>query len=156
VAFTNAFELVYAVVDPANTVCEADKANNIRMVSVMTSLDSDSDGLLDGEEARWGTNPSVWDSDGDGISDGAEVHTYGTNPLLADGLRLDTPALLNGGEFALTISDVCGRDVVVQVSSNLVTWVALTNFSSVEGPIYFVDPTTPRPPSKFYRAIVGR
>jgi hypothetical protein len=82
--FTNAFELVYATVDAGNLVSEADEGNNVRMVSVMTSLDSDNDGLLDGEEARYGTNPQVPDSDGDGLSDGDEINVYHTNPLLKD------------------------------------------------------------------------
>ncbi|SVC49295.1 uncharacterized protein METZ01_LOCUS302149, partial [marine metagenome] len=42
-------------------------------------LDGDMDGLPDGEEALWGTDPAVWDTDGDGFSDGEEVW-MGSNP----------------------------------------------------------------------------
>lgn len=47
--------------------------------------DSDGDGLFDDDElAVYGTNPSVFDTDGDGTSDGAEVY-YGTDPLVGGG-----------------------------------------------------------------------
>ena len=42
-------------------------------------VDTDGDGLTDGEEADLGTNPLVRDSDGDGTEDGDEV-TAGTDP----------------------------------------------------------------------------
>jgi hypothetical protein len=95
--FTNAFELVYATVDEGNVVAEADEDNNTRAVSVMTSLDSDSDGLLDGEEARYGTDPLLADTDDDGLSDFAELRIYGTNPLLKD---TDGDGMSDGDEIA--------------------------------------------------------
>lgn len=97
VTFTNAFELVYATVDVGNVVAEADEGNNTRIVSVMTSLDSDADGLLDGEEASYGTNPLSPDTDGDGLSDFAELRTHGTNPLLKD---TDGDGMSDGQEIA--------------------------------------------------------
>jgi hypothetical protein len=47
-------------------------------------VDSDNDGLTDGEEADLGTDPNDPDTDGDSIDDGAEVNTYGTDPLQTD------------------------------------------------------------------------
>jgi uncharacterized protein YjiK len=47
-------------------------------------LDTDGDGLLDAEEATYGTNPNLVDTDGDGLTDYQEVVTYGTNPLSSD------------------------------------------------------------------------
>lgn len=44
------------------------------------ALDTDSDGLPDAQEARYGTNPSKVDSDGDGYTDSQEVQG-GYNPL---------------------------------------------------------------------------
>jgi hypothetical protein len=82
--FTNAYELVYAAVDPANAVAEADEGNNVRVVQVMTALDSDGDGLLDGEELRYGTNPNLADSDNDGLTDSEEVRTFHTDPTKWD------------------------------------------------------------------------
>ncbi len=48
------------------------------------SDDDDHDGLTNGEERRYGTDPHNPDTDGDGLSDGDEVHKYHTNPLRAD------------------------------------------------------------------------
>jgi len=52
-------------------------------------MDSDGDGLLDGQEAELGTDPTVTDTDGDGLSDTAEVGlaagaAIDTDPTLAD------------------------------------------------------------------------
>lgn len=82
--FTSAFEVVYIAVDPTNAVTEVDERDNTAAVQVMTSLDSDGDGLLDGEEVRLGTDPLLADTDGDGLTDAEEVLLHGTNPLLAD------------------------------------------------------------------------
>lgn len=46
--------------------------------------DSDGDGLADGLEASYGTDPNKNDTDGDGLLDGEEVLVYRTNPLSAD------------------------------------------------------------------------
>ena len=50
-------------------------------VDVMTALDSDDDGLLDGEEIALGTNPNKADSDDDGICDYDEVYVVHTDPV---------------------------------------------------------------------------
>lgn len=47
-------------------------------------VDADGDGLSDGDETRYGTDPTRVDSDNDGLRDGEEVHTFGTNPLVWD------------------------------------------------------------------------
>lgn len=65
--------------------------------SIMTdTTDSDGDGLIDLDEARWGTCPYLGaptgcagvvdptDTDGDTLSDGIEVHELGTHPDKAD------------------------------------------------------------------------
>ena len=44
-------------------------------------LDSDGDGLLDGEEVAIGTNPNSADTDGDGLNDTFEVRVSNTDPL---------------------------------------------------------------------------
>ncbi len=48
------------------------------------ALDSDGDGLTDGEEYRLGTNKEEADSDGDGLFDREEVKVYRTDPLNTD------------------------------------------------------------------------
>jgi outer membrane protein OmpA-like peptidoglycan-associated protein len=47
-------------------------------------LDSDGDGLNDGDEVNYKSNPLKTDSDGDGLSDGAEVNQYKTDPAKVD------------------------------------------------------------------------
>jgi uncharacterized membrane protein YjfL (UPF0719 family) len=84
IVFTSAFEVVYISVDPTNALAEIEEQNNTAVVQVMTSLDMDGDGLLDGEEQRLGTRVDLADTDGDGLNDWDEVRTYGTNPLLKD------------------------------------------------------------------------
>ena len=58
-------------------------------------LDTDGDGLTDGEESSLGTDPLVADTDMDGLLDGEEVELLQTNPLLAD---TDADGLLDGPE----------------------------------------------------------
>ncbi len=63
--------------------------------------DTDDDGLLDGEEARFGTNPFNGDTDLDLLSDGDEIHIYGTNPLTKD---TDGDGLSDGKEIFETFT----------------------------------------------------
>jgi hypothetical protein len=48
-----------------------------------STVDSDEDGLTDGQEAALGTNPNNADTDGDGMEDGWEVNNS-LNPLADD------------------------------------------------------------------------
>ena len=57
--------------------------------------DDDGDGLTNAEEARLGTNPNNVDSDGDGLKDGDEVYRYKTDPLKTD---TDGDGLSDGDE----------------------------------------------------------
>jgi hypothetical protein len=53
--------------------------------SVLYAMDSDGDGLSDGEEINtYLTSPDIADYDGDGLTDGDEVHVYHTHPALSD------------------------------------------------------------------------
>jgi Lysozyme like domain/Bacterial TSP3 repeat len=69
-------------------------------------LDTDADGLSDGYEQKYGTDPLLADSDGDGLSDGTEI-ARGLNPRLldsdndglADGFAADNN-LVGGGPAA--------------------------------------------------------
>jgi hypothetical protein len=51
---------------------------------LLTSPDSDRDGLTNDEEAGLGTDPDIMDTDGDFLIDGLEVNQYHTNPLNPD------------------------------------------------------------------------
>ncbi|MCE9667574.1 Ig-like domain-containing protein [Myxococcus stipitatus] len=61
------------------------------------SVDSDGDGLTDGDEVTRGTDPNNPDTDGDGVPDGVEVLVGGTDPLDDDS---DDDGLLDGTEDA--------------------------------------------------------
>ncbi|MCK5796809.1 MAG: hypothetical protein KAI47_06495, partial [Deltaproteobacteria bacterium] len=63
--------------------------------------DTDGDGLFDCEERFLGTNRNRFDSDADGIPDGVEVR-FGTNPVANDLLSdLDFDGMPNGDEIRL-------------------------------------------------------
>jgi hypothetical protein len=96
------------------------------------------------------------DSDADGLSDEAEVLTYHTDPDKTDPVALTSPSVLANGDFSLTLSNAFGRDVVVQASTNLANWVAITNFLNLSQTIQIIDTATPKPPARFYRAVSGQ
>lgn len=70
-------------------------AGNLTAMNPYSDLDSD--GLLDIDESKAGTDPTKSDTDGDGLSDAAEVEVHGTSPTssdtdgdgIADGAELD-------------------------------------------------------------------
>jgi len=70
-------------------------------------IDSDADGLLDSEEAGYGTDPYNPDTDGDGLLDGAEVHDHHTDPLNPD---TDWDALKDGAEVLTYKTNPLERD----------------------------------------------
>lgn len=59
------------------------------------SLDSDHDGLTDGQENELGTDPNNPDTDTDTLEDGEEIRR-GANPLKADVIRLQIRVMLQG------------------------------------------------------------
>jgi len=60
------------------------------------SIDGDNDGLSDEDEIIYGTDINNEDTDSDTLSDGDEVHTYLTNPLIAD---TDADGMADGYEI---------------------------------------------------------
>lgn len=76
--WTGAWVTVYAVIDTGNAEADASTALPIR---VMTPLDRDGDGLLDGEEEAMGTDPLNTDTNGDGVGDWEHVYVFFTDPL---------------------------------------------------------------------------
>jgi hypothetical protein len=130
-AYTSAFVDVYVEIDPAGVVAQINSNNDIGVVAVMTPLDSDSDGLLDGEEARFGSDPFISDSDGDGLNDADEARLHGTSPVQrdsdADG-QSDREEMLAGTD-ARSATDVfaiveCGANGVYRV-----LWSAKAGYS---------------------------
>jgi len=70
-------------------------------------LDSDDDGLLDGEEFAIGTDPDDPDTDDDGLTDGDEVNVHGCNPLAVD---TDADALTDSEEVNVHGTDCADPD----------------------------------------------
>jgi hypothetical protein len=69
--------------------------------------DSDSDGLINSEEIRIGTDPLKPDTDEDGLLDGEEASTYTTNPLVPD---TDNDGLRDGDEVKIYKTDPHNAD----------------------------------------------
>lgn len=77
--------LILRSYDLANIFYAEFLVNRAGQVIVPCGVDTDGDGLCDGDEVNiYQTNPNNPDTDGDGLSDGQEVLTYGTDPLLFD------------------------------------------------------------------------
>ncbi len=69
------------VIVPEDESVLPDALNNLTSSGIK---DSDQDGLSDGLEAQYGTDPNNKDTDGDGATDGEEVLELGTDPLVPD------------------------------------------------------------------------
>lgn len=76
--------------------------------TAVSGADTDGDGILDGNEAGYGTDPGVADSDGDGVPDGLEVWTYESGPLVDD--DIDGDGLSNSTEVFGTGTDPANPD----------------------------------------------
>ena len=74
--------------------------------------DRDRDGMHDCEEAFSGTSPNGLDTDGDGLPDGTEVR-YQTNPIAADRVEdADWDLLRNGSEVLATTDPWCDDSAI--------------------------------------------
>jgi hypothetical protein len=62
------------------------------------------------------------------------------------------PLKTNGLVFNLQLST--GLNGHIQVSTNLTSWTALTNFVGTNSTITFRDPAATNSPRRFYRAVV--
>ncbi len=94
------------------------KARSIdSLVTAATSVDTDSDGLKDWEEALWRTDPKKKDSDGDGTTDGEEIRLK-RDPLKkgpADALTAEQIAAGTLGSVEnLSATDKFARDFFAQ------------------------------------------
>ncbi len=68
----------------------------------LNNLDTDNDGLTNGQEIGLGTDPNDPDTDDDGLLDGEEVNTTNTDPLDADS---DNDGLTDGEEVNIVGTD---------------------------------------------------
>jgi outer membrane protein OmpA-like peptidoglycan-associated protein len=69
--------------------------------------DSDGDGIRNYKEVELGLDPMNPDSDSDGLLDGEEVNQYNTNPLNPD---TDSDGLMDGNEVMVFFTDPRNRD----------------------------------------------
>jgi len=90
IAFTSAWETVCVQLFPNGVIGESIDVADMAFVQVMTTLDTDGDGLLDAQELSLETDPLNPDTDGDGISDGDEFNIRKTDPLIPN-VMLDIP-----------------------------------------------------------------
>jgi hypothetical protein len=157
---TNAVDVVYAVVDEANTLVEADKSNNTRIVAV-TALDSDSDGMPDWWEIAHGLNPNdpsdaAQDKDGDGVTNLAEYRA-GTDP--SDPISYLRVDLLNLGVtngVQIVWGSASNRLYTLQRAGDVIAGGAtFTNLAehilSTPPQNVFLDPTATNGARLFYR-----
>ncbi|HEV2129199.1 MAG TPA: hypothetical protein VGR22_11325 [Thermomicrobiales bacterium] len=121
----------------------AERQNPITLVflerSGSGSIDSDSDGLSDEEEAAYRTGPDVADSDGDGIQDGGEIN-IGADPLVAD---TDGDGFLDGEEFERATDPLDSSSFPVETEPNSIVISAFTCPAGHGGKDLFTDCTIP-------------
>jgi uncharacterized delta-60 repeat protein len=66
---------------------------------------------------------------------------------------LSQPAVLGNGQFRLTFAGNNQVHYSLQASSNLNSWVGITNFTGTTNPIYLFDPSAASFKHRFYRAV---
>ena len=61
-------------------------------------------------------------------------------------------AMLSNNQALMVFAGVPGQDYVIQASTNLVAWTAISVFTAGNGPLPFVDPAATNSAWRFYRA----
>lgn len=116
-----------------------------RAAGAADSVDSDADGLTDGQELVAGTSPVLTDSDGDGFSDADELQRFGFdptvnpfkfNPLVADVPRLgivlrSAPSVRVFLEDALAVTKTIEVDRTKQITVDAIQNVTETVTESI-------------------------
>ncbi|MDB6029475.1 MAG: repeat containing protein [Verrucomicrobiales bacterium] len=82
------------------------------------------------------------------------VADSGNNTIRNEGFELSSLYLLADGRFHFTLNGKSNLNYAVEASSNLIQWSVITNLSSHDGVLEFVDPT-PQMENRFYRAVVS-
>lgn len=127
---------------PAGSMHGATNTHISCTIAIVSSPDSDGDGLPDATEAWLGTDPAKTDTDGDGMPDGWEVN-QGFDPLnAADGL-LDT----DGDGSANSHEHTAGTDphdpasvfILSSVGTVFVSNAVVLTWNSVTNHVYDVE-----------------
>lgn len=123
-----------------------EKVSLVNAPQNISSLDTDSDGLKDWEEALWGTDPKKQDTDDDGTDDGDEVKA-GRNPMkkgpddkmaeivkATDGDNETTnaePTLTDELSRALFTQFMLAKQNGITVDQNTATQIATQEFNNI-------------------------
>ena len=83
--------------------------------------------------------------------DGTSQATAGPSHL-AETCRVGVAPPARPGEFQLTLRGRPGLRLVIEASSDLVTWTVLGEVTTGVSPVPFADPAPARFPQRFYRA----
>jgi hypothetical protein len=76
------------------------------------------------------------------------VRVIGTAPLQFSGVGFSTNGL------SLTLQGPIGFNYLVLTSTNLLTWLPITNFVNTNSSLHFTDPQTNGYKQRFYRAMI--
>lgn len=94
------------------------------------------------------------------ISNKVYVIEYGGNQGLweitfpaAVPMTLDSPAVQAGGSFQFQVNAQAGAALAVEVSTNLLDWLSLTNLVPTTSLVPFVDEAATNYPRRFYRTV---
>ena len=139
--FTSAYETVWVLADESNALEETSEENNAGTALVMTTLDSDGDGLLDGQELQYGTRTDLADTDSDGLGDRAEISVHGTDPTVFD---TDGDGSSDGHEIAAGTDPHSTTDVFKIVSAEGSTnYLVYVSWNAKSGTTYRVEMAEP-------------
>lgn len=93
------------------------------------------------------------DSDGDGVPDSWEA-MFGTNPNDAASLARASTTLNASNQPVISWPSVAGRTYRIEYTNDLsAPWQTLVIVTANGGTSSYTDPTEPRPPQRFYRAV---
>jgi hypothetical protein len=152
----------YAVSAVDSTGLSSPQAQANRLMADGTTVDNDGDGVPDGWMMQYFGHPTGQasdhslaedDPDHDGLTN-LQEYELGLNPLVPDRPYLQASPSPTNGAFALSIQQVFGRSVTLEVSTNLTSWETLTNFTVTNAAIYFEDSSTTNYNVRFYRAVM--
>ena len=140
-----------------NGLSSADAPGN-RVLEGTAALGNDGDGMADDWEVANGLSPEnpadgALDNDGDVLSN-VQEYQLGLNPLVPNRPCLQASLSPTNAAFALTVQEVFGRTLTLEVSTNLPSWETLTNFTGTNSTIHLEDWAVTNAGQRVYRVVV--